>query len=290
MNPTKFSSAKKAVDLSIVPSVDEIEKITKRVAEYVAHNPWEDLINDLVALGVTEDKLAVWLRLDVVSIGFSDTVLIHLRNDIRSSWRGTGIPPSLARTGKDIVKLAKKAAKEHRVNFAREVLSSAIKLHEKVFMSKHALVSPAQISGGYAGDFADDILNMLRGELSDLVETGEFAVVTNDHFKTAEEGTQGGWNWKHLIKCWNISIHRRIGVIDLLLSPQKVDDAKLGQHEWIVCGDMHFDAECPAGVKNLFNLPIFSRGLDEYRSGCAQTPQATQTPRISRSLSEDVSP
>jgi len=36
------------------------------------------------------------------------------------------------------------------------------------------------------------------------------------------------------------------------------------RHAWIVLDGRHYDAECPEGVENLFELPLIRRGMEAF--------------------------
>ncbi len=41
-------------------------------------------------------------------------------------------------------------------------------------------------------------------------------------------------------------------------------DFSAGTHEWITLGQRHYDAECPEGVDNFWDLPFFQRVVTSY--------------------------
>lgn len=44
---------------------------------------------------------------------------------------------------------------------------------------------------------------------------------------------------------------------------QQIDDFNLGGHLWITFRGRHYDAECPNGVTNFFELPFFKRQIEQ---------------------------
>ena len=105
------------------------------------------------------------------------------------------------------------------------------------------------INNGYCEEFAFYVLKELTGGR----ETDEIYCLCNDNFK-------------------------RDGIFDIALLKNRWKDVKplngytfddldkmdFGYHIWLYDGTYHYDAECPNGTKNFFELPIFKRSF--YKS------------------------
>jgi hypothetical protein len=85
--------------------------------------------------------------------------------------------------------------------------------------------------------------------------------LSNDHFIIEREGSDGWdgdetdqWDEKWLAE-YNSLPPGGVTVPELT---KKIK----GYHCWIYCDNKHYDAECPEGVENLFELPFFQRYLN----------------------------
>lgn len=107
------------------------------------------------------------------------------------------------------------------------------------------------INNGWCIDFAECVIDFLGGETDSLF------VVGNDNFQTDEAieklWTYGAWDSELLIEHWQ-NVKPLNG-----LSWNELNDIVFGYHVWITDGKKHYDAECPEGVANFFELPIFKR-------------------------------
>lgn len=112
------------------------------------------------------------------------------------------------------------------------------------YLSEGMVSSYKDINNGLCVEFSEHIESLVSG-----VEQ-----VTNDSFVMSEDGWNGdGTDEWDMDKLKEVNSSPSIG-IDLL--NQIVD-----YHSWIQYEGRHYDAECPAGVQNLFDLPFFSRTI-----------------------------
>ncbi len=107
------------------------------------------------------------------------------------------------------------------------------------------------INNGWCIDFAERVADFLGGETDSLFLVG------NDNFQTEEAiermWTYGAWDSELLSKYWQ-NVKPLNG-----LSWDELNDVEFGYHVWVTDREKHYDAECPEGVANFFELPIFKR-------------------------------
>ena len=130
-------------------------------------------------------------------------------------------------------------------------ITEAIQHLRDWYIEENKVSSYYEINCGYCVDFADEIESMFRYSES----------LSNDYFVKEREGFDGWdgdgldiWN-EDTLKFYNSLPPAPISVADLT---EKI----LGYHSWIHYKEKHYDAECPEGVTNFFDLPFFKRQLD----------------------------
>ncbi|MGF7535287.1 hypothetical protein AAGG74_16670 [Bacillus mexicanus] len=108
-----------------------------------------------------------------------------------------------------------------------------------------------EINCGLCNDFAEEIEYRFNGTVE---------ILSNDHFVEEREGLDG-WNGDEQDK-W---VKKWLKVYDSMppypLTVEKLTDEIRGYHCWVYSDGLHYDAECPEGVKNMFDLPFFQRYL-----------------------------
>ncbi len=97
-----------------------------------------------------------------------------------------------------------------------------------------------QINQGECEEFAEEILRRVPNFWN-------CTSVCNENFQNAD----GSWNVPLLQRYWP---H---------VQSQGMDDIFFGGHVWLTAGVYHYDAECPEGVINFFDLPFFQRYIKE---------------------------
>lgn len=120
------------------------------------------------------------------------------------------------------------------------------------YLSKGLAKDFQEINCGQCVDFADEV-ESLCWEASSL---------SNDHFILEREDSDG-WNGDEQDK-WDEDWLKHYG--SLPPEPYTVKDLTdkiKGYHCWIYFEGKHYDAECPEGVANMFDLPFFQRYLKE---------------------------
>lgn len=112
------------------------------------------------------------------------------------------------------------------------------------------------INNGLCEDFAREVAIKLGGESDALYGVG------NGNFTLDGDDFSSLWDWKLLQSHWGIKF--TIGP-----SSEQISAINFGTHVWLTDGRLHYDAECPDGVNNFFELPIFKRYivLDQRKQG-----------------------
>jgi hypothetical protein len=142
-------------------------------------------------------------------------------------------------------------------------LTSAINRVIDEWLAHRRCNAPRDINTGKASgccdDFVSDVYEQFGGVreaesrgISDVSiasfmnEDGRFDLpLLRSHWK-AVKPTQG-LNWKHMNR---------------LAYEANFDDAT---HVWLTYGGRHYDAECPTGVVNFFDLPFFVRVISAWK-------------------------
>jgi hypothetical protein len=105
------------------------------------------------------------------------------------------------------------------------------------------------INNGNCEDFAKNVIKYLT---IDGRETDSLYCVVNENFQINNK-----WDRELISKYWS-SVKPLNN-----LSWDETNKIIFGRHMWITDGNYHYDAECPEGTKNFFNLPIFMRSFSK---------------------------
>jgi len=129
-----------------------------------------------------------------------------------------------------------------------EITNLIIKEREKLIQeeSHRGCDSPYQINNGWCVEFADRIYRILGEEVTILsIEnfTNNYLTGSNSEWAKNEDG-------KYLCDFWGSIVNKNI-------SPETFE-----YHDWIFYNGKHYDAECPEGVDNFMDLPIFKKRLN----------------------------
>lgn len=136
-----------------------------------------------------------------------------------------------------------------------DMIAAAIRQVRSSYIATGLAPSYWAINNGLCDDFAREVATALGGE------TDEFYGVGNGNFLY---DFSSRWDWKLLQKHW--------GIKPILgLTQKQVSAIDFGNHVWLTNGKLHYDAECPDGVANFFDLPIFRRSIvqDQRERGIA---------------------
>ncbi|WP_455233046.1 hypothetical protein [Geopseudomonas aromaticivorans] len=123
------------------------------------------------------------------------------------------------------------------------------------FIERERFAAPSfrAINDGQCDEFAVDLI--LRARKAGV--PGEFVDLCNEQLMRGLDGDldeNDVWDWTLLTRHWNTAPPAG-------LSAEDVDGLEFGHHVWVFHEGRHYDAECPDGVENLFDLPIFRRTI-----------------------------
>ena len=133
----------------------------------------------------------------------------------------------------------------------RETISKAILKLRDEYIEKEMPEGSTywDINNGDCDNFALDTIYYLSpgGETENLycVVNGNFQIVDDIWDKNLLNEY-----WKDVKPLYN-------------LTWEDTNKIRFGNHMWITDGKYHYDAECPEGVKNFFELPIFKRYFEQ---------------------------
>ena len=118
---------------------------------------------------------------------------------------------------------------------------------EKMLASKEWFdCTPYEINNGLCDPFGEDVANACpvdeHGNKVFTVEMNNFKI---------ESDTQDRLDWALLAEHWP-DVRPPQG-----LSADQVNQAGLDGHVWITNGRLHWDAQCPQGVENFLELPLW---------------------------------
>ena len=128
-------------------------------------------------------------------------------------------------------------------------ITNAILLERNEYIKNKTAKSFKNINNGLCTEFATDVINLLGGETDILYG------VTNCNF-TKNNGTHYyNWDYKLLEESYNMKPPNNLTWTELC-------NTHFSDHYWIHYNKKFYDAECPYGVNNFFDLPIFKRNLE----------------------------
>lgn len=125
------------------------------------------------------------------------------------------------------------------------MIGETIRKLRKEYVKTNNLPDIKSINGGYCVEFAEDIEYVIKGaECS-----------SNDSF------VQDGWDGDGGDE-WNETLLKEVNSFPPAPYTLKTVNLIQGYHCWIQFNGKHYDAECPDGVVNFFELPFFRRWLE----------------------------
>jgi len=131
------------------------------------------------------------------------------------------------------------------------------------YLSKGLAQSFQIINSGLCDDFASDVCMRVPGGLHNT-EVSNLSVANFQSIDESDDDSGRPFDRKLLRKHWPAVIPPSgltWNELDALSADAGFDN---GTHVWISFGDMHFDAECPDGVHNFFELPFFQRVIADW--------------------------
>jgi hypothetical protein len=144
-------------------------------------------------------------------------------------------------------------------NYTVEILSQHIKVLRDEYLENPEIEvnSVYEINNGHCVEFAEEIHERMGG----YDKHNRFSTISNDSFMLGVDGDKDGndlWDRKLLEEHWQ-KVMPPYG-----LTWDEINKIPFGYHNWIVLDNRHYDAECPGGVENFFDLPLFKTYIDKY--------------------------
>jgi hypothetical protein len=170
------------------------------------------------------------------------------------------------------------------------MISGTIRAVLAEYLAQTFATSAQEINAGLCADFATDVIQRLPGGLRDSTATdlcvASFMKVEGDSYESGRP-----FDRKLLRKHWPEVIPPN-GLtwadLDVLSVDAGFDE---GTHVWIEEDGLHYDAECPDGTRNFFELPFFHRVISGWiaevqpneavRFGVAAGLKPTRSPSVS---------
>lgn len=123
------------------------------------------------------------------------------------------------------------------------LISNVIENIREEYIYNEFVSTYREINNGYCPEFAEEVVSIIDDE--------NVTNVSMDNFMIDEEfNGDGNDKWdQDILKEWGIPYNKEL------------DNIVFGYHVWITDGEKHYDAECPEGVYNFFELPFFKRYL-----------------------------
>lgn len=151
----------------------------------------------------------------------------------------------------------------------RTAVSSAIKDQLSRWIAAGAPSAQYINSGGgkecgCCVDFADELYWALSKEGIEVDEFGVDSFLSRNH--ESDDGSGNPFDRALLTKYWPLIVPPAGFTWDDLALVSADAGFWPGTHQWVHVGGQHFDAECPEGVDNFFDLPFFKRVLASWRA------------------------
>ncbi|WPS85670.1 hypothetical protein SMD22_01035 (plasmid) [Brevibacillus halotolerans] len=125
-------------------------------------------------------------------------------------------------------------------------VTSIVEKIRTAFLFEHSLDNFQEINCGWCDLFAQEVLFELKGLGFNEMDSHEILMLEN------EEEDAGIIDEKAVKERYSIEI------------PPTLINVQIGYHVWLTDDKKHYDAECPEGVSNMFDLPFFQR----YQGRC----------------------
>lgn len=131
----------------------------------------------------------------------------------------------------------------------RQQIADAIRQLQAEYIHEGLAPSYFEINNGLCDDFAEEVARRLRKLASCDQEV--FTVEGANFYRSQDDEL---WDGRLLRNYWKMAPPPQFTWTIL-------NRLHFGTHIWLVCEKRHYDAECPDGVDNFFDLPIFQRTL-----------------------------
>jgi hypothetical protein len=136
-------------------------------------------------------------------------------------------------------------------------LTEAIKALAAKWIAEGEAPSAYEINNGLCEDFAQAVIGQFGGETDGL------SMYWGDELSADGEGYE--WDVELLSEHYPASKPTHgLDWADIR--------GDIPNHAWIILDGRHYDAECPEGVDNLFELPLVRRGMEYFAARKAPAP------------------
>lgn len=135
-------------------------------------------------------------------------------------------------------------------------ISTLIYATREKYIAQGAARTPENLNNGYCVNIAEDVESL--AQVMPVAEKPTTLTTDDVVLETSESDIwQGrGHDIYDLDKCLELGSPAPFN-----LSGEQLGKIITGYHAWIYAGGKHYDAECPEGVGNLFDLPIHKRAI-----------------------------
>lgn len=127
--------------------------------------------------------------------------------------------------------------------------------------------SPKEINNGHCVDYAEELVDFATKQGLEASPISEDELKFGEGYATGYEAgeeddlKEEGWNIRGIVETYHSPLPA--GVTEELLNTQ----LETGYHVFVECDGKFYDAECPSGVTNLFDLPFYARYLFKLTEG-----------------------
>lgn len=128
-----------------------------------------------------------------------------------------------------------------------EELTAAIAAHIKTYIEDGRAPNAYEINNGLCEDFAEEVVHHFVPR-----ETDQFFTIWADNLTVDGDGEE--WDIPLIEQHWAASKPTHG------LTWEDVAN-EIPSHCWIILNGRHYDAECPQGVDNFFELPLLQKGM-----------------------------
>lgn len=164
------------------------------------------------------------------------------------------------------------------------ITESIILLRER-WLQKRSVKRIWEINDGYCYGFAEEVMfdilchekgvsnEFILGDSGKIGDMNKVFYLSNEHFQNITLDEKGNeiplFVDKYKIKYfpWNVELLEKFNIKPPQgLTWEKANYVPFGYHVFIVFNNRFYDAECPEGVDNFFDLPIYKLTLEKYSS------------------------
>jgi len=137
------------------------------------------------------------------------------------------------------------------------LLTATIKVLRDDYATEKTSAGYAEINNGQCSSFAWDTLNLVC-QITNKYDPQISVVSTEDFVLDQDRESEYEIKWdENLLTSKSISPSNG-------LTWKQLNSIHFGYHVWLEFGGKYYDAECPEGVENFFELPLFQVYIKTY--------------------------